>query len=113
MSATTDGCQWLSHCGRQAVDWEPTAAEYDSVCRQVHVAVDSEHCLLKAVDRRSITDSIETQRVLVCRQLTRSCRSLRKFSDSELFSDWDFEEIYESLLSEAVDWMAMMVLLEN
>jgi len=33
------------------------------------------------------------------------------FSVSELFSDWDFEEVSESLLLETVDWVVIMVLL--
>jgi len=39
-------------------------------------------------------------------------QQLREISESELFSDSDFEEIFESLLPEAVDWMAKMVLLK-
>jgi len=34
------------------------------------------------------------------------------FSVSELFFDWDFEEVSESLLSEVVDWIVRMVLLK-
>jgi len=35
------------------------------------------------------------------------------FSIFELFSDWDSEEVFESLLPEAVDWVVRMVFAEE
>ena len=58
-----------------------------------------------AVDRRS--------NIAVDQGVSQSSyRQLQEISESELFSDSDFEEVSESLLPEVVDWMARMILLK-
>ena len=108
--STTYGYRQLSQCGRSAVDCQPTEFKISlstasCSCQQLSTACRNQ----STGDRQQLQQRPE--RVSICRQLTHNCRQLQELSESELF-DSDFEEVYESLLLEAADWMVRVIMLK-
>jgi len=95
---------------RHVIDHKPTEIEDDSVCQQLHVAVDLWALLIK--DQSTEDRSLLQQRPGILSLSTGGLWLANNYVYFQNLSDSDFKRVSESFFVRAIDWMARTILLK-